>query len=143
MRGEEGTGRDIQALTPASRRLYYVMTDPENFNLTITDLCSKANISRNTYYRRMSEPEFVGMVNEEQRSQVEEKIGNVLLATYRFAMEEGGHQDRKMLLKWAGEYTEKSETKIEGGVDIGRTSAILQKYIKDEEDDDEKVIELR
>jgi len=145
MRGDEGTARDIYELTPATRRLYNAMIDPENFSLSVTDLCAKANISRNTYYRRMSEPEFVDMIKEEQRSQVEEKIGNVLMATYRYAMEEGGHQDRKMLLKWAGEFTEKSETKIEGGVDIGRTSAILQKYLRDEVEDeeDEKVIELR
>ena len=50
-------------------------------------------------------------------------------------MTERGHQDRKMLLTWAGEYTDKLESKIEGEVDISGTSSILQKYLKGDGED--------
>ena len=131
----EGNLREGYELTPASRRLYRVLVNPENFDLNVSQICKKANVHHNTYYRRMAEESFVNSVRAEQRRQVESKIGNVLNATYKYAMTERGHQDRKMLLTWAGEYTDKLESKIEGEVDIGSTSSILQKYLKSDGED--------
>lgn len=126
----KGTSRDSFKLTPASRRLYNALINPENFDLNVTQICEVAQVDRNTYYRRMAEDEFVSKVKAEQKSQVESKIGNVLNATYKYALEERGHQDRKMLLTWAGEYTDKLESKIEGTVDIGSTADMISKYLK-------------
>lgn len=133
--GVRKTQSYIYKLTPASRRLYRELVNPENFDLTVSELCDKAKVSRNTYYQRMKDEAFVNSVKAEQRRQVESKIGNVLNATYKYAMTEKGHQDRKMLLTWAGEYTDKLESKIEGEVDISGTSSILQKYLKDDGED--------
>lgn len=135
MKSEDNlTQLDIYKLTPASRRLYRVLVDPENFDLSVSEICEKAKVSRTTYYNRMDEEPFVTSVKEEQRRQVDTKIGNILNATYKYALTEKGHQDRKMLLTWAGEYVDKSETKLEGEVDIGATSSLLQKYLKSEGD---------
>lgn len=132
---DRNTQSDTYKETPASRRLYMALIDPDNFDLTVTELCNKANVSRNTYYQRMKDDTFVARVKSEQRRQVESKIGNVLSATYKYALEERGHQDRKMLLTWAGEYADKFESKVDGTVDIGSASAVLQKYLKSGDDE--------
>ena len=121
-------------LTPAARRLYNALTNPEYYSLTITDLCRKANVNPSTYYNWMDNVEFVNAVKAEQKRRVEDKIGNVLQATYKYALEEKGHEDRKMLLTWAGEYADKTETKLEGTVDIGAVSNRLERYLKADKD---------
>lgn len=133
--GRNLTESDTFRLTPVSRRLYRELINPDNVGLTVSELCDKAKVSRETYYQRMRDDEFVRKVRKEQSNLIKANIGNVLNATYKYALEEKGHQDRKMLLTWAGEYADKTETKIEGEVDIGSTSSILQKYLKSEDDE--------
>lgn len=135
---EEEIAREslMSRLAPASRRLFRELINPENYNLTVSQVCAKADVNESTYYRRMREDDFVSVVRAVQRRQVESKIGNVLNATYRYALKERGHQDRKMLLTWAGEYAEKSETKIEGGLDIGNVSRALQRYLVEDDGED-------
>ena len=139
---EDGKTRQTGSLrlTPAARRLYNALINPEYFSLTITDLCKKANVNPSTYYSWMGNDEFVGMIKVEQKRQVEDKIGNVLQATYKYALEEKGHADRKMLLTWAGEYADRSETKLEGTVDIGAVSSRLERYLKADKDNGEDSI---
>ena len=127
-------------LSGASRRLYLALINPENYSLTITALCDKAGVNPSTYYRRMADRDFVSAVKAEQKRQVEDKIGNVLQATYKYALEEKGHADRKMLLTWAGEYADKTETKLEGTVDIGDVSSRLERYLKADKDNGEDSI---
>lgn len=140
--GNDGNWRkpDTLKLTRAAKRLYFELINPENLNLTVSDLCGKAGVSPTTYYEWMKNDEFVEMVNAEHRRLVGGKIGNVLQATYKYALEEKGHADRKMLLTWAGEYADKTETKLEGTVDIGAVSNRLERYLKTDKDNGEDSI---
>ena len=66
----------------------------------------------------MSKDGFVDLVNETTMDLIKGKASDVLNATYKYALTEKGHQDRKMILTIAGIYTDKQELKHSGGVDI-------------------------
>ena len=97
-------------LTNAGEKLFQVLINPEYIGTNIDELCTIADVSRNTYYRLMKEPGFVSLVSDTSREMVMAKIGNVVNATYKYATEDSkAHQDRKMLLQMAGIYTDRQE----------------------------------
>lgn len=106
------------SLTPARERLLETLVNPEHLGKNVTELCNLAAISRNSYYKFMDEPEFVEMINKTSLDMVKTKIGDVVNATYKYALGEKGHQDRKLLLTMAGLYADKSEVENTGDLGI-------------------------
>lgn len=106
------------SLTPARERLLETLVNPEHLGKNVTELCNLAAISRNSYYKFMDEPEFVEMINKTSLDMVKTKIGDVVNATYKYALGEKGHQDRKLLLTIAGLYADKSEVENTGDLGI-------------------------
>lgn len=110
------TKSDKYKLTPAGKKLFQVLINPEHVGKNVDKLCKIADVSRDTYYRLMKEQEFTDLVSETSREMVMAKMGDVLNATYVYALGEKGHQDRKLLLTMAGLYTEKQELSHTGEI---------------------------
>lgn len=104
-------------LTAAGEKLYQVLINPEHLGKNVEELCTIADVGRNTYYRLMKEEGFTRLVSETSQKLVMAKIGDVVNATYKYAIEESkGHQDRKMLLTMAGLYAEKTDATVNANV---------------------------
>lgn len=121
------------SLTPARERLLETLINPEHLGKNVTELCSLAEISRNSYYKFMGEPEFTELITETSKEMVMGKIGDVLNATYNYALEERGHQDRKLLLQMAGIHADKQETTLTGDLDISQRADLVEKYLGGDE----------
>lgn len=102
--------------TVAEKRLLEVLLNPENLGKSVTELCNLAEVSRNKYYDAMKKEDFVELVSETSQELVMAKIGDVVNATYKYALSEKGHQDRKMLLTMAGIFVEKTEATVNANV---------------------------
>jgi hypothetical protein len=49
----------VETLTPAGEQLLSVLVEPTSRTLTAKDICAKAGISRDSYYRLFKDPRFV------------------------------------------------------------------------------------
>lgn len=110
------TKDNIYRPTVAEKRLLEVLLNPENLGKSVTELCNLAEVSRNKYYDAMKKEEFVREVSETSQKLVMAKIGDVVNATYKYALAERGHQDRKMLLTMAGIHVERTEATVNSNV---------------------------
>lgn len=132
-KGSNKTSQDTYQVTPAGTRLFRVLTNPEYFNLNVTELCEEANVARSTYYRLTKNKAFMEDVKKEQERIVGDNGMRVLMATMVYALtESGNHADRKMLLKWAGIYDEEVTTNLKGGLDVKDTSSRLMEYLTED-----------
>lgn len=113
-----GTKPNEYRPTKAEKKLLETLVNPDNIGLNVEDLCAVAKISKNTYYVSMKKPEFVKLVNETTLELVKGKVSDVLNASYLYALTEKGFQDRKILLQMAGLLVEKSETTVNGNLNI-------------------------
>lgn len=126
------TKGDIYKPTVAEKRLLEVLINPDNTGKNVTVLCDLANISRNKYYDAMKKEPFKKLVADTTLNLIEGKIGDVLNATYKYALTAKGHQDRKVLLQMAGLHADKQETTIHGELDIGATADKIGQYLNDD-----------
>lgn len=119
------TIEDTYTPTTAEKKLLEVLINPQNVGESVQELCNLAGVSRNKYYDAMKKKAFVKLVNDITMDLIKGKASDVLNATYKFALTEKGHQDRKMLLTIAGIYTDKKETEISGGINVNNPLAGL------------------
>ncbi|MGX4686318.1 phBC6A51 family helix-turn-helix protein [Vagococcus sp. JNUCC 83] len=111
--------------TPAEKRLLEVLVNPDYLGKSITEICKVAGISRFKYYDAMKKEEFRQLVNDTTMDLIKGKAADVLNATYKFAMTDKGHQDRKMLLTIADIYKDKQEVKHSGVMDIKQENSLV------------------
>lgn len=130
------TNDNIYRQTPAEKKLIEVLVSPENTGKSVQDLCNLANISRFKYYQAMKKPDFVKLLNDTTLELIKGKVSDVLNASYTFALTEKGFQDRKILLKMAGLLVEKTETTVNGNINVNNPFANLT------EDELRKIAEL-
>lgn len=114
--------------TPAEKKLLEVLINPEYLGKSVMDICKVAGVSRFKYYDAMKKEDFVSLVNETTMDLIKGKASDVLNATYKFALKEKGHQDRKMLLTIAGIYVDKQEVEHSGGIELAIAAADIEKY---------------
>ena len=112
------TNDNIYRQTPAEKKLLEVLVSPENTGKSVQDLCNLANISRFKYYQAMKKPDFVKLLNDTTLELIKGKVSDVLNASYTFALTEKGFQDRKILLQMAGLLVEKTETTVNGNLNV-------------------------
>lgn len=109
------TNIDEYQPTETEKKLLEVLLDPANYNLSVTNICKKAGVVRQSYYDAMKKPQFREYMNEITRDVLKGKVANLINAAYKFAIADiRGHQDRKMLLEMVGEYTPKEKREITG-----------------------------
>ena len=111
-------GQNVTEYRPtlAERKLLEVLLNPEFRTATVTDICKRAGISRQAYYKTFKKPEFVAYYESQSRDLVRAAIGPVVNAFVR-AAKEGSYPHGKVILEMAGLYTEakKVEHLGEGG----------------------------
>jgi hypothetical protein len=112
--------------TAAEKKLLKVLINPEYVGKSVTAICKAAGVSRKKYYDAMSKEPFVQLVNETTMELIKGKASEVLNATYKYALTEKGHQDRKMILTIAGIYTDKVEHS--GSLDISKTAQEIESF---------------
>ena len=66
----------------------------------------------------MKKPDFVKLLNDTTLELIKGKVSDVLNASYTFALTEKGFQDRKILLQMAGLLVEKTETTVNGNLNV-------------------------
>lgn len=104
--------------TKAENRLLEALVNPDNMGKNVEEMCSVAEVAKNTYYKAMKKPDFVKLVNETTLELIKGKVSDVLNASYTFALTEKGFQDRKILLQMAGLLVEKTETTVNGNLNV-------------------------
>ena len=116
-------------LTAAEKRLLEVLINPDYVGYSVTDICSLANVGRNKYYDAMAKEEFRDIVNSTTLDIIKGKASDVLNATYKYALTEKGHQDRKLILTMAGIYADKQVTELTGSLDLSTQALEIDEYL--------------
>lgn len=94
-------------------KLIEALSNPENRDLNISEVCELIGISRQAYYKMFKKPDFVKYYNDFQMDLVKSNIGDVIKATIFFAVNEPKcHGDRKLILEMGGVYKESKELTI-------------------------------
>lgn len=110
---EATTKTDIYKPTAKEKNLIEAMSDPNNRDKNVTELCQAAEISRDSYYAMMRKPEFLAYYKQVQFEVVKGSIAKVLAATIDFAVNEPKcHSDRKIILEMGDMYREKKEVDV-------------------------------
>jgi len=119
---QEGKGADGQELTkfvpsPTQLKLLEVLMNPESRLWNITEICLKADISRQTYYNYYDDPAFVDHVMKESMKLVKAAVPSTINAAIRQA-QRGESTHTKIILGMAGLYSDKHEITGKGGKPI-------------------------
>ena len=125
---------DEYKLTVAGERLFKTLIDPEHLGRNVSEICSIADVSRPTYYKLMKDEDFTTLVSDTAKALVMSRMGEVVAASFKYAMGERGHSDRKMLLTMAGMYSDKQETTVTGSLNIGDKADLIQEYLQKDND---------
>lgn len=101
--------------TAGEQKLLEALANPENYGKSVTALCKAAGVTRTVYYDAMKKPGFVRYYNQVMLDLLKSKVGDVLRATLKYAIEcPQNHQDRKMVCEMTGLYTPKQQQEISG-----------------------------
>lgn len=122
--------------TEKEKNLLEVLLNPENRMKSITDICKLAKCTRPVYYEAFAKSGFVEIYNKCSVDLVKQSVSSVLNTFIREA-QRGSFQHGKVILEMAGIYTEKSDLKLSGSVEVnnpysGLTTEELKKLIQDE-----------
>lgn len=91
--------------TTSEKKILDALADPENYLLSVTQLCTKTGVARNTYYLAIKKPGFVKKRNEILNRVFESFVPDVKKAAVKYAINNAKNfQDRKMILEMTGEY---------------------------------------
>lgn len=121
--------------TEKEKNLLEVLLNPENRMKSITDICKLAKCTRPVYYEAFAKPGFVSIYNKQSVDLVKQNVASVLNTFIREA-QRGSFQHGKVILEMAGVYTEKSDVKVSGSMEVnnpyqGLTTEELKKLIGD------------
>lgn len=115
---ETVTQVDTYKPTGNELKLIEALSNPENRELNVSQVCELVGISRQAYYKMFRKPEFVKYYNDFQLELVKSNIGDVLKAAIYFAINDPKcHGDRKLILEMGKVYTPKQDIGISGGLD--------------------------
>ncbi len=104
--------------TTAEKKILEAFTNPENYTISIKQLCDIADVARNTYYEACKKPGFVEAKNKILNKVFDSLVPEVKRAAMKFAInEEKNFQDRKMILEMAGEYRAQQDINVTEKVD--------------------------
>ena len=93
-------------ITEGEQKLLEVLLNPENRMKSITDICNTAGMSRQTYYRAFSKPEFSAVYKEKAKELVKQSVVPVINTFIREA-QRGSFQHGKVILEMADMYADK------------------------------------
>ncbi|AIQ34222.1 hypothetical protein R50345_06045 [Paenibacillus sp. FSL R5-0345] len=116
---ETVTQVDTYKPTGNEMKLIEALSNPENRDLNISQVCELIGISRQAYYKMFKKQDFVKYYNQFQLDLVKSSIGDIIKATIFFGVNDPKcHQDRKLILEMGNVYTPKQELKHEGSMGV-------------------------
>lgn len=102
--------KGIEDLTNAEVKMLEALKDPENYLLSVSEFCKKADVGRNTYYTALKKPLFRKLRNEILNEVFTAFVPDIKRAAIQFGINNAKNfQDRKLVLEMSGEYTPKQE----------------------------------
>lgn len=114
---ETGTTVDTYKPTGNELKLIEALSNPENREKNVSEVCELIGISRQAYYKMFKKPEFVKYYNDFQLELVKSSIGDIIKATIFFGVNDPKcHQDRKMILEMGKVYTPKQDIEHSGAI---------------------------
>lgn len=114
---ETETKVDTYRATGNELKLIEALSNPENRELNVSQVCELIGISRQAYYKMFRKPEFVKYYNDFQMDLIKSNIGDVIKATIFFAINEPKcHGDRKLILEMGKVYTPKLDLEHSGSI---------------------------
>ncbi len=109
---EEGKNETLWLPTEAEERLLDALLDPASRMLSVLDICRKAKVGKDTYYRAFAKPEFRALYHKCSLELISHKVAPVVNALVKEASR-GSAPHIKMALEIAGIYVEKQEVVTE------------------------------
>ena len=106
----------MQQFTPEQLKAIEMLATPGK-KITHVKICEEIGVSVQTLYRWRQQPEFINAVNQLAYELLRGKLPEVYDALAEKAAE-GNTKAIELMLKYAGNYVEKSEQKISGGLEI-------------------------
>ena len=91
--------------TTGELKLLEVLLNPEMRNKSVTEICTIAGVSRQTYYRAFEKPQFVALYESRAKDLVRAAVGPIINAFIK-AAKEGSYTHGKVILEMAGLYVE-------------------------------------
>lgn len=116
--------KDWTDLTEGEKNLVMVMMDVEHVGKSISAKCRLAGVTRTIYYHAMKKPGFAEFLNAKVEKMIQDHLYEVTQATFKYALTERGHQDRKMIMQMYGKL-------------IDQVSVRLPQFIEDVPEDDD------
>ncbi len=124
MSGKRFTGKQLKAIEMLAR--------PDN-ELTLQEIADELGINQSTLWRWRRNEDFQKAVTELAYSCLKDELPNLFKSLAGKAI--GGNvKAMELMLKYAGNYVEKIETRVSGDLDLGGMSdAELDRQIKEQE----------
>lgn len=124
MSAKRFTGKQLRAIEMLAR--------PDN-ELTLQEIADQLGINQSTLWRWRRNEDFQKAVTELAYSCLKDELPNLFKALADKAIS-GNVKAMELMLKYAGNYVEKIETKVSGDLDLGGMSdAELDRQIKEQE----------
>ena len=103
---------DWSDLTAAEQALTTVMINIDFVGSSITTKCEEAGVSRGTYYIMVKRPGYLEFLNRLVEKTIGDHLYEVSQATFKYALDERGHQDRKLILQMFGKLVDQISVKL-------------------------------
>lgn len=124
MSAKRFTGKQLRAIEMLAR--------PDN-ELTLQEIADQLGINQSTLWRWRRNEDFQKAVTELAYSCLKDELPNLFKALADKAIS-GNVKAMELMLKYAGNYVEKIETRVSGDLDLGGMSdAELDRQIKEQE----------
>jgi transcriptional regulator with XRE-family HTH domain len=124
MSAKRFTGKQLKAIEMLAR--------PDN-ELTLQEIADQLGINQSTLWRWRRNEDFQKAVTELAYSCLKDELPNLFKSLAGKAIS-GNVKAMELMLKYAGNYVEKIETKVSGDLDLGGMSdAELDRQIKEQE----------
>lgn len=99
-------------LTELQKKIFLAMIDADNLKLSGKQIAENIGVHPGSFYRITANANFRKLVNDTIMDQIDSEMGKVMRSTFKYALKEPNHSDRKMLLEMFGYYINRKEVDL-------------------------------